>query len=408
MGRTSTYSIVVVAVCLVGIAPPAWAQESTRRAAAQAAREVKAATGRPWQPGKVERFVTFLEHDLTSRVLAPSDGFGVRLGSIEGGAGLALGGSWRHSRLWSGNAALSVSAAGSIGGDTEITATLAVPHLGSHRVALVVDGARTRLPQQRFFGLGPATLRSDETSFGLDRDRIGARGVVAVTRWLSVEASAGVLDTATTTGSARTVPSLEARFTPADAPAFSQRTRFGTASVAATIDNRDVPGNPRAGGRYHLAVSRFADRAQRQSFTQLAAEVEQHVSVWTRQRLFTLRGMAVSSITDGGGNVPFHLQPTLGGSRVLRGFVTNRFRDRNVLAVQAEYGWDVLPFLSAVAFVEAGSVIARWRDFDFESLRTDYGLGFRFGSARTVAFRTDVAFGSGEGTRLTMRFNHAF
>jgi hypothetical protein len=137
-------------------------------------------------------------------------------------------------------------------------------------------------------------------------------------------------------------------------------------------------------------------------------ELEQHFSWWRGQRVLTLRGMAVLNNPDAGQDVPFYLQPTLGGSRWLRGFVTERFRDRNLAAVQAEYGWDLWPFLGAVLFYEIGAVAPEPRDLSIKASKSDYGIGFRFGSARTIALRTDVAFGSGEGTRLAMRFSHAF
>jgi outer membrane protein assembly factor BamA len=170
-----------------------------------------------------------------------------------------------------------------------------------------------------------------------------------------------------------------------------------------------VPGNPRRGGRYAIAAHNYdATAARPHSFTKVDVELEQHVSFWKRQRVITLRAIASTALTADGHHVPFYLQSTLGGSRLLRGFVDDRFRDRSLLALQAEYGWDLSPFLSAVVFYETGAVATALRNIRSRDLRGDYGIGFRFGSARTVAFRTDVAFGSGEGTRLTMRFNHAF
>jgi outer membrane protein assembly factor BamA len=399
----------VLAFCISAI--PAFAQHpaSTRAAASEAERQAKAARLTVYQPGKVERFLTRLENGAMNRLFAPADGFGVRIGGIESGAGLALGPSWRSSSLSGGNLHLSASGARSIGGDTGIDAGLFIPHVGTHRLSLGLDASATRLPQERFFGTGLDTERANETAYGVNRDQIVSRATFAATEWLRLSASGGVLNTESLGGRARIVPSIDTRFTADDAPGLGQSARFSIVSLAATIDYRDVPMNPRGGGRYHVAVSRYADRSlNRYSFTRVDTEVEQHLSGWKRQRLLTLRAIAAATIADPGHDVPFYLQPTLGGSRVLRGFVTDRFRDANILAVQAEYGWDVLPFLNAVAFVEAGTTAPRWQGLSARDIRKDYGIGFRFGSARTVAFRTDVALGSGEGTRLTMRFNHAF
>jgi outer membrane protein assembly factor BamA len=215
-----------------------------------------------------------------------------------------------------------------------------------------------------------------------------ANATLSAARWLQLAARAGTLKARTAEGGDHA---------------------FRIVSLSAAIDARDVAGNPRSGGRYAIAAHRYAAAPQRPySFTQVDTEVEQHFSFWKRQRVITLRAMASTAFTAEGHAVPFYLQPTLGGSRVLRGFGVDRFRDRSLVALQAEYGWDLTPFLNAVLFYETGAVGSAVRSIRSGDFRRDYGIGFRFGSARTVAFRTDVAFGSGEGTRLTMRFNHAF
>jgi outer membrane protein assembly factor BamA len=394
---------ILAAPCVAG------AQSDTSAGAAQAAREAKAAHSAVYEPGKVERFLMRLESGAFNRLFVPADGFGVRIGGIDDGAGFALGGGWRNSQLWGGHVTVSMSAARSIGGDSQVDAGVGFPQVGTHRLSLGVDASSTRLAQQRFFGPGAEARVGDETSFGAAADRVDARATVSPASWLNLSASTGVLNTETLGGRARRVPSLETRFTPTEAAGFGDALRFTTWSVGATVDYRDVPGNPRGGGRYYIAASRYTDtNTARYSFTRIDAEAEQHLSAWKRQRLITLRAMLASTVADDGAVAPFHLQPTLGGSRWLRGFERGRFRDRHVVGLQAEYGWDVLPFLNAVAFVEAGAAASRLQDLDTRSLRTDYGFGLRFGSARTVALRTDVAFGSGEGTRFTMRFGHAF
>jgi hypothetical protein len=274
-------------------------------------------------------------------------------------------------------------------------------------LAFSVDVHATHLAQERFFGHGMGSARADATAFALDSRRVDARAILTPTRWLQIAGSGGTLNTFAGDATARAVPAMGTRFT--HAPGLGVGAAFTVASVDASIDYRDVPQNPRNGGRYQVGLERYADRSLGQySFTRINAEAEQHFSAWKRQRVLTVRAVASASTADTGQDVPFYLQRTLGGSRLLRGFVTDRFRDRNLLALQAEYGWDVSPFVNAVLFYETGAVAPRWQGLALSSFRRDYGIGFRFGSARTVAFRTDVALGSGEGTRLTMRFNHAF
>ena len=401
-----------LALAMCTLALPAAAQDDggTRAEAARAAREARRATLTPPRAGRVERLLDLIETNRTVRqILAPGDGWGVRLGGIENGSGLAAGPLWRSRQLRDGAVTAQASAATSIGGDREVEAGLGLPRVGSNRISFELHGTATQLAGERFFGLGADTARADETTFRLDRRELRGGIDVEATNWLRVSGGASLLRTVAADGRARRAPAISTRFSADDTPALAESTTLRVLSLNATVDRRDVPGNPRRGGRYQLGVARYADAAHgRYSFTRVDAMVEQHLSAWKRQRVLTLRAISSGSFMGDGQDVPFYLQPSLGGSRLLRGFVTDRFRDRNLLALQAEYGFDLLPFVNAVAFYEAGTVAPRFGDLSLRNLRRDYGLGFRFGGARTVAIRTDVAFGSGEGTRLTMRFNHAF
>ena len=81
----------MLAMCMSAIPADAQTDEPTRAAASQAKRQAKALNPATFRPGKVERFLTWLEGDGMSRLFVPSDGFGVRIGGIESGAGFALG-----------------------------------------------------------------------------------------------------------------------------------------------------------------------------------------------------------------------------------------------------------------------------------------------------------------------------
>ena len=62
--------------------------------------------------------------------------------------------------------------------------------------------------------------------------------------------------------------------------------------------------------------------------------------------------------------------------------------------------------MTGAFFYETGAVARRIEDL--ESFEKDYGFGLRAGSRNGVAFRADIVFGSGEGTRLLVRFDNVF
>jgi outer membrane translocation and assembly module TamA len=81
----------------------------------------------------------------------------------------------------------------------------------------------------------------------------------------------------------------------------------------------------------------------------------------------------------------------VGGGSTLRGFSSWRFRDQNSLAVQAEWRIMVNRFLDMAFFSDAGKVTARRSDLDFDGLKSDYGVGFRFHGPLATPLRIEVA-----------------
>jgi outer membrane protein assembly factor BamA len=173
------------------------------------------------------------------------------------------------------------------------------------------------------------------------------------------------------------------------------------------FSSADPPLNPTAGGRYRFTYRRYHDGdLGRFSFSRWDLDARQYVPLLHRTRTIALRAQISSSDPDSGHAVPFYLQPTLGGSYSLRGFRTFRFRDHSMLLLQSEYRWRVNDFVTGALFYETGAVGRRLGDLG--RLERDYGIGLRAGSRNGVAFRADVALGSGEGTRILVRFDNAF
>jgi hypothetical protein len=83
----------------------------------------------------------------------------------------------------------------------------------------------------------------------------------------------------------------------------------------------------------------------------------------------------------------------------MRGYYLGRFRDRNMIAVQAEYR--IVPIwwrLGAVVFGGFGDVADEPGDFALGDLKYSIGGGFRFLliPAERIALRADFGFGDGD------------
>jgi hemolysin activation/secretion protein len=99
--------------------------------------------------------------------------------------------------------------------------------------------------------------------------------------------------------------------------------------------------------------------------------------------------------------------PELGGSQMLRGYPSWRFRARNRMLLTGEYRWTAGPFVDMAAFFDAGKVTNRFGDLGLRDLKTSHGLGLSLHTPNTTIARIEVAR-SQEGMTLSLSFSPSF
>jgi outer membrane protein assembly factor BamA len=119
--------------------------------------------------------------------------------------------------------------------------------------------------------------------------------------------------------------------------------------------------------------------------------------------VIAVHGAATLSFPNGTNQVPFYLQPTLGGSDDLRGFRSYRFYDDNLLVVNAEYRWEAFSGLDVALFFDAGKVTPKRSQLNFHDLETSVGFGLRFNAQNRTFLRIDTGF-SHEGFQVWLKF----
>jgi outer membrane protein assembly factor BamA len=197
-------------------------------------------------------------------------------------------------------------------------------------------------------------------------------------------------------------------FSPLDTPALDVPLDYFTSDGFLELDYRDRAGNPRSGGHHRVSVSRHDDRGRKgYSFRRFDVVAMQLLPLFDKRRVIALRAVGAFTDADANNDVPFYLMPFAGGPETLRGFRERRFTDRNLLLFQAEYRYEIFAALDMALFVDAGTVARRARDLALDQLKTDYGIGFRFGTRENVILRFDIGLG-GEGTRYFLKFGPAF
>jgi hypothetical protein len=178
--------------------------------------------------------------------------------------------------------------------------------------------------------------------------------------------------------------------------------------LAVAFDRRDVADRPSRGAYLQATWGHYAQpdgaglRFDRASF-----DARGYLPLGSPRDMLAVRGLVSADLGADAGRVPYFLQETLGGSRTLRGYESFRVRGPRLAAFDVEYRRELGRGLDAVAFYDAGAAFGagapepgRWR--------SDVGLGLRLRlGGDGPLLRIDAARGS-EGTRLQVKFGHAF
>jgi len=95
-----------------------------------------------------------------------------------------------------------------------------------------------------------------------------------------------------------------------------------------------------------------------------------------------------------GSQSPFYLLPSLGNDEIMRGYYNGRFRDRNLVAGQAELRYRLGDRFGIVGFLGTGQV---WdHDFSFDEFKPNYGAGLRYFFDIEKGLSVRIDYGVGE------------
>ena len=381
--------------------------EAQTRSAEVARRQAeKAAQLGAETPNALEQSVFWIETGgLIERVREGLGGIYPRFGGLSPAGGLGLGAGYRYHFRSGGR--FETGYVGSFRGYHLASVELGLPPAAGDRLQVVGAVRYRQATQERYFGVGIASDRDDRTHFGLE-DTLATLNLRVVPRdaitigveagWLAVGIGPGRGD----------FPSIEARFTSSDTPGLDEQPDFWFTRVSVEVDSRDVPTNPRAGGRHWVEWSWYRDRdLGRYDFRRMEVELEQFVPFFHKRRVLALRARAVIADAGDDRHVPFYLMPVLGGPESLRGFREHRFRDENLLLFTAEYRWEAFAALDMALFADAGRAATRRQGLTLSEFETSYGVGFRFSTRQKLVARLDIARGA-EGTRVYLRFRPVF
>lgn len=331
------------------------------------------------------------------------------LGGMRSGQGVSLGVGYRRSDLFRERLGIR----GTVRGTPELAWMADVqvyfPQLQTNRGFLDIYMRYEDSPQMDYYGEGPSSALEDRSSYRLE-DYLGwLRGGWEFYPSLRVGGSAGGYHARTASGERSGVPSIEERFDPATVPGLFVPGEFYHTGAFVQFDWRDNPSGPRFGGNYKLEWTKYWDltEADQFNFWQIEGIVDQYWPFANRTRVVALHLQGNYTFTQDGQDVPFYLQPTLGGNDDLRGYERYRFYANNSFYFNLEHRWHSFSGMDVALFVDSGKTANDARLLYQEDLHWNGGIGFRFKLRETVIMRIDQAYGN-EGYRFMWTFSNVF
>ena len=270
-----------------------------------------------------------------------------------------------------------------------------------------VSARRRDYPREDFYGVGPTSVLAGRTDYRLKDDLFEGVIQTRLSR-VSLMARAGLMRPSIHPGKDSAFPNTESSNTEETAPGLSSTSDFTHLAAALWLELRDQPSNPHRGVSLGLAVSRFDDRhATAYQFTRVVMDAREYIPLGSNRHVIALRQVVFLDTPDAGSLVPFYLQPSFGSSTFLRGFGATRFRDNKLLAVGAEYRFDLHQNIQFALIYEAGEVSPTVHAFSMKRLKHEYGAGIRLKTLRRILLRVDV-LRSSERTRVDLKLGPSF
>lgn len=382
------------------------------------------------QPEKPEATREWLNWPLEEDP-GPERGFFPLIGTVVAGSGLSAGVGYRDYGLLGSPVGFEVSALVSVRGYQLYRAHLGL--LGLHRhlldlrppdepvlsmmddrrhaqrgLAVYLDGRYRHLPRNRFYGIGPGSLKDDRADFLLKGAAFDLVVQGQFTPAFGVSGRAGLLESILGDGRDGSWPAIEQRFVATEVPGLLDPPRYLVAGICAAFDTRDDLDDRRRAVFLSGAAWRFDDTGgEAFDFTRLAVDARAYVSPPALPGVIAVRAVVSTDLTGDGSRVPFFLQNALGGTDSLRAYGISRWQDRAVAHATAEYRWSPHRLLEVAPFLDVGTVGPGLSNLSGRGVNAGGGIGLRARWRNATVARMDWAVGA-EGARVVLDVGSVF
>lgn len=235
-------------------------------------------------------------------------------------------------------------------------------------------------PDLIFHGLGPRTLQSDRTRYGLDKLQV--RPVFETTWWRSsrITVEGGVRYINFRDDACCDDPSLSSKIadgTFTAPPGYDQGYTATFQRGELTVDSREARPASQTGVRVELHVEQGSNiRRPSDNWVRYGGSVGGFVDIHNNRTLsLAVTTLFVDPLTAGA-TIPFTEQVVLGGSGPMRGYLYGRLVDRSAAIATLKYRWPIWVYLDGSLQAAVGNVFGpQLEDFKPALLRLSTVIG---------------------------------
>jgi outer membrane protein assembly factor BamA len=270
------------------------------------------------------------------------------------------------------------------------------PGLSNGRYSVALSVAHFRNATVRFFGLGPDTVKDDETNYTASETRANWKFGVYANEVTQIAVSQRLRHMEDIQRGATDLPFTRSRFPTVSGIGGS--TVLGE-RISFHYDTRNSLVTPTDG----MAITAYAEINHNFSpgaqpvYSRYGVEVKKLFASESKRAILVIRGDFQATI---GTDVPFYEQSSLGGQNNLRGYGVDRYIDKQLVAFSIEERIHLLRTRLAgvmadfeiAPFVDTGQVFNSFKDVSFKGYRVTPGIGFRGIIRPNVVGRIDYGY----------------
>jgi hypothetical protein len=257
----------------------------------------------------------------------------------------------------------------------------------------------THRPDNVFHGIGPRTLNSDRTRYGIDK--LQAKPVFETTWWKAsrITLEGGVRYVDFRDDACCDNPSLETQIqngTFAAPPGYRDGYTAVFERAELTVDTRDPRPASQTGMRLELEIEEGSNvRRASDNWVRYGGSIGGFLDIHNNRTVsLSVTTLFVDPISQNA-TIPFTEQVVLGGSGPMRGFLYGRLVDRSAAIATLKYRWPIWVFLDGAIQGALGNVFGpQLEDFKTNLLRVTANVGVETVGTADHTFEILAGFGT--------------